>query len=433
MSPLSIGLIGVGLFLVLMFANMPVAFAMALIGFLGTAYLSSFEASFLQTGTIPFELISNYSWTVLPLFILMAEICFHAGLGIDLFKLAYKWLGHQPGGLATATIAACAVFSAISSSTIATAITMGLVSLPEMKKYKYDPAFATGTVAAGGTLGVLIPPSGILIIYGIITQQSIRELFMAGLIPGVILALMMMISIYVRGRINPNLGPPGPAFSFREKISAFGSCFEIIALIVVVLFGLIIGWFTPTESGAIGAFGAIVFSMLRRRLTWEGFKIAIVETLVSTGMVYAIMMGAFIFSNFLATSALPFALADIVTAFSISPIIVLILIIVVYVILGLFISAPAMVLLTVPVFFPLVTGLGWNPIWFGILITVMVEVAAITPPVAINVYVISGIAPDVPMEQIFKGIYPYLVVFLIFVIILVVFPQIALFLPELVR
>lgn len=431
MSPVSVGLIGLGIFLVVMFANMPVAFAMALVGFFGTVYLTSLKASFLATGTIPFGLISSYSWTVLPLFIFMAQICFSARLSEDLYRLAYRWLGHQPGGLSIAAIGASAIFSAISASTVSTAITIGLVSLPEMKKYNYDASFATGTIAAGGTLGILIPPSGILIMYGIISEQSISDLFIAGIIPGVILALMMIVSIYIRGRLNTKLGPAGPSFSFKEKISAFGGCFEIIALIILVLGGLTIGWFTPTEAGAIGAFGSIVFCMIRRRLTWRGFKDAVVETLISSTIVYAILMGAFIFSNFLAISTLPFALARVVTAFSVSPVVVLICTIIVYFILGCFISAVAMVLLTVPIFLPLVLGLGWNPIWFGILITVMVEIAAITPPVGINVYVISGIAPDVPMERIFKGIFPYLAVFLIFVVILVAFPQIALFLPNL--
>ena len=300
-----------------------------------------------------------------------------------------------------------------------------------MKKAKYDPKMATGIVVAGGTLGILIPPSGCLIMYGIITQQSIGSLFIAGIIPGIVLASLFMLSIYIRGRISPELCPRGPETTLKEKFAAFGQCGEIIALLILVLGGLMIGWFTPTEAGAVGAFGAIVISLLRRRISTGGFKDAIRHTAKTTGMIYFILIGAFILNYFMTVSTIPDKLASIVSGLPLPSLAIIGIIVLIYMVLGCFIDAAAMTLLTVPIFFPMILSMGYDPIWFGIIVVVVSEMAMITPPVGMNVYAISGIAQDVPMHQIFRGIIPFFLVMLCFVIILIIFPQIALFLPNL--
>jgi C4-dicarboxylate transporter DctM subunit len=329
-----------------------------------------------------------------------------------------------------ATVGACAGFAAVSASSVATAATMGLVTLPEMKKYKYSPALATGAIAAGGTIGILIPPSSILIVYGIITETSIGKLFSGGMVPGILQAVFYITTIYILCRLNPAYGPRGPHFSLKEKFMAFISCGEIIALILLVLGGLIIGWFTPTEAGAVGAFGAIVFSLIRGRLNWPKFKQALFDTMKTTGMVYCIMIGAFIFNYFMAVTTIPLALADVVSGLSLPPLIIIILVILVYLFLGCIMDAGAMVLLTIPVFFPLILSLNFDPIWFGIIVTRVVEIGMITPPVGMNVYVIAGVAPDVPMSTIFKGIFPFLVADAVHVGLLLLVPGIVLFLPS---
>jgi tripartite ATP-independent transporter DctM subunit len=424
------GLIGIIVLLGLMALGMPIGFSMMLLGFAGFTYLVKLSGAFNVITTIPFATISNYDYCVLPLFVLMAAICLETGLGKSLFLMVYTWIGRLQGGLAVATIGACALFAAASASSIATAVTIGTVAIPEMRRYKYDLALSTGCVAAGGTLGILIPPSGTLIIYGIITQQSISKLFIAGILPGITLAFMFMVMIYIRARLNPNLAPAGPSTSFKEKLSATGQSAEMIALLLLVIIGLIVGLFTPTEAGAIGAFGAIVFSMIRRRLSWQGFKNSILDTLQNTGMIFVIMVGALIFNAFLAVSTIPMELASWITGFNLSPLVVMIVIIVIYIVLGCFIDAFSMVLLTVPIFYHLVTGIGFDPIWFGIIIVLVTEMAMITPPVGINVYVISGITRDAPMATVFRGITPFAITMVIFLIILIAFPQVALVLPS---
>ena len=430
MTPITTGIIGMVILLCLMALGMPIGFGMLLLGFVGFAYLVKLSGAIQILSTVPYNVISNYDYCVLPLFLLMAGICLYSGLAKSLFRLVYTWIGRLQGGLAVATIGACAMFAAASSSSIATAVTIGVVAIPEMRSYKYDAALATGCVAAGGTLGILIPPSGILIIYGIITEQSISKLFVAGVIPGIVLAVMFMIMIYIRARLNPNLAPQGPGTSFKTKIAALGQSFEMLVLLLLVIVGLIIGWFTPTEAGAIGAFGAIVLSLIRRRLSWEGFKKSLIDSLRDTGMIFTIILGAFVFNAFLAVSTIPMEVATFVGNLGLPPLGIMIIIIVVYIILGCFVDTMSMVLLTIPIFFPVATSLGFNPIWFGIIIVLMCEIAMITPPVGVNVFVIAGISRDVPMQTVFKGIIPFLAIELIFVALLVAFPQMALFLPS---
>ncbi len=433
MNPIIIGVIGIGVIILLMACGLSIGIAMILVGFAGFAYLVNVTAALNIVGTVPFSVISNYDWLVLPLFFFLAAILFFGGLGGSMFKVAYNYLGRLPGGLAMATIGAISIFSAISGSSIAAAVTIGTIALPEMKKYKYDDSLATACVAAGGTLDILIPPSGIFIIYGILTETSIVKLFVAGIIPGIILSLLFMAMIYIRARLNPTMAPPGPGTSFREKLVATVECVDAIVLIALVLGGLIIGWFTPTEAAAIGAFGAIVASLIRRRLSWQGFKDATKDTVQNTGMIFLCLIGAFILNGFIAVSTIPMELANLITSFGLPPPLVMGLIVLVYLILGCFIDTMSMVLLTIPVFFPLTKSLGYDPIWFGVIVVLVVEMAMVTPPVGMNVWVVSGLAKNVPMEVIFKGIVPFVLVEILFVILLIAFPQIVLFLPEMLK
>jgi len=431
MSPITVGLIGFAFLFGLLTLGVPVAVCMAIVGLGGLWYFVGPHASLVTIVVTPLETVSSYALAVLPLFLLMAHICFASGLSRDIFDLARKWLGHQRGGVAMATVAGCAGFAAISASSMATASTMGLAAIPEMKRLKYDPALATGAVAAGGTIGILIPPSGALIIYGIITETSIGRLFIAGMIPGILEAVFYMITIYILCLWKPSLGPPGPSFSLREKMAAFGSCGEVVGLIILVLGGLLVGWFTPTEAGAVGAFGAILFSLIRRRLSWKKFADAILETMKTTGLIYAILIGANILIGFIALSTIPTQLSNAVGALPLPPLAIMGVMILVYLFLGCFIDVMAMILLTIPIFFPLALSLGFDPIWFGIIIVRVMEMALITPPVGMNVYIIAGVAPDVPMQTIFKGIIPFLIADVFHVALLLFVPAIVLFLPSL--
>ena len=432
MSPIVIGVLGVLILLLLLAFGMPIGFGMILIGFAGFTYLASWSGAVNIMANIPYDAINNYDFCVIPLFFLMAAIFLVSGFGSNLFHLVYTLVGRIPGGLAVATVGACAIFAAASASTIATALTIGKVAIPEMNEYKYDNRLSCGCVAAGGTLGILIPPSGVLIIYGIITEQSITKLFIGGIIPGLILALSFILLIILWALINPSLAPAGPRTSFKEKLKALKDSIEMILLLVLIIMGLIVGWFTPTEAGAAGAFGALLLSLLRKRLTLEKFKTAFLDTLYSAGMVFSILIGALIFNAFLAISTIPMELADAVTGLPLPPVVIMIVILLVYMGLGCFIDAFSMILLTIPIFFPVIRTLGFDPIWFGIITVLVVEIALITPPVGMNVYVIWGITEDVPMTDIFKGIMPFLVALVGLIILLIIFPSIVTFLPDLV-
>ena len=430
MSPIVVGVIGFVILFSLLAFGLPIGVGMALVGFGGLWYLISQGAAIVKLGIIPFEVMTNWGLATLPLFLLMAHIVFAAGFSRDLYNVAAKWLGHQRGGIAMATVGGCAGFAAVSASSLATAVTMGLVALPEMKRYNYDPALSTGCIAAGGTMGQMIPPSAGLITYGIITGTSIGRLFAGGLIPGIIEAVFYIITIYILCRRKPSLGPRGPRYSLKEKVMSFAGCGELIGLIILVLGGIILGWFSPTEAGAIGAAGAIVFSLFRRRLNWEKFKHALVETMKTTGMLYGILIGAFVFKYFMAVTTIPFMISDFVGGLPLPPLAIMGLIMVVYLFLGAIMDALTMILLTIPIFFPLAISLGFDPIWFGVILVGMTEIALITPPIGMNVYAISGIAPDVPVTTIFKGIIPFLIADFCRMAIYLFFPVVVLFLPS---
>ncbi|UCG65208.1 MAG: TRAP transporter large permease [Deltaproteobacteria bacterium] len=431
MSLVTVGLIGFVILFALLALGLPIGVGMGVVGVGGMWYVVSGNAAYAKLAIPPFETVANYELAVVPLFLLMAHVVFTSGMGKDLYSLAAKWLGHKPGGVAMASVAGCAGFAAVSASSMATAATMGLVALPEMKRLKYDQALATGCVAAGGSIGILIPPSALLIIYGILTESSIGKLFIAGIVPGVLEAVFYIVTIYMLCTIKPSLGPRGERYPFKEKIAAFGNCGEIIALIIIVLTGITIGWFTPTEAGAVGAFGAIVFSLLRRRLTWAKLQEAFFAAMKTTGMIYGILIGAFILNYFLAITRIPFIVSEYVAALPLRPLGVLGFVMLLYLGLGCILDGAAMMILTIPIFFPLAMELGFDPIWFGILICRAMEIAMITPPIGINVYVISGIAPDVPMHIIFRGILPFLIADILHVLLIIFVPSVAMFLPNL--
>jgi tripartite ATP-independent transporter DctM subunit len=400
-------------------------------GFIGFAYLVGIGPALGLLKTVPYTTFASHSLSVIPLFILMGVFSFSAGISKDLYEAVYKWLGNLRGGLAMATVGACACFASISGSSMATAATMGTVALPEMKKYKYDLALATGSVAAGGSMGILIPPSVILIIYGIITEQSIGKLFLAGFIPGVMEAFFYMLVIAVLTKFNPSLGPRGPKTNFVEKLRALSKTWEVLVLFLVVIGGIYLGVFTPTEAAGIGAFGAFGFALMKRRLTWGVFKKSLSDTIRTTVMVFAIILGAMLLGYFLTVTRIPFDLAGFVAGLPVNRYIILALILFVFLALGCVIDTMAFVLLTVPIFFPLIVNLGFDPIWFGILVVRTTEMGLITPPVGLNVFIIKGVARDVPIGTIFRGIFPFLFADLCQVVLLIAIPQLSLFLPSL--
>ena len=433
MSLTAIGIIGIIVLVIFLFSNMPVGFVMGFLGLIGFSYVVNPSAGLSLLARDVFEVFSSYGLTVVPLFVFMGQIAFHSGISRRLYDAAYVLVGHRRGGLAMATVAACAGFSAISGSTNATAATMATVTLPEMKRYKYDMGLATGTVAAAGSLGILIPPSVIFIVYGILTEQSIGKLFAAGVFPGILLSILFLLTIYLRVRRNPSLAPPGPRTTMKEKINAFTGVIETLALFAMVMGGIFFGIFTPTEAAAAGAFLTLLLAICRRQLTWDGFVKSLSDTTKISCMVMVIVTGAVVFGHFMAVTRVPYDLANWVSELPLPSYAVMGVIILVYLFGGCFMDALAMIMLTIPIFFPVAQALGFDPIWFGVVIVLITEMGVITPPVGVNVYVVYGVAKDVPLEVIFRGVFPMLIALLICNLILLFFPQIALYLPSLMR
>jgi len=411
---------------------MPVAFAMFFVGVLGFAILGGSGPAFGILAQDLFETFSSYPLSVIAMFIMMGSFAFASGISGRLYKTTYAWVGPLRGGLTIATVLACAGFAAICGSTAATAATMGKIALPEMRKYGYDTTLSTGTVAASGALGILIPPSTILIVYGILTEQSIGKLFIAGVLPGIILSLLFITTVVILCIRNPELGPPGKSVSLKEKIVSTSGVIEAAILFALTIGGLFLGWFSPTQAGAIGAGGALLIGLGRRQLSWKKFISASKEGLETSCMVLFIIASATVFGHFMAISNIPFILADWIGSLPVPPIAVMVVIIFVYFVGGFFMDSMALVVVTVPIFFPVVLKLGFDPIWFGVVIVLVAEMGVITPPVGVNVFVIKGIAPDIPLHTIFKGIFPFLWALIILTALIFVFPQIATFLPSLV-
>lgn len=433
MSPVLIGSLGLLALFVLIFTRMPVAFVMTLVGLLGFGYLVNFDAALSMAVRDLYGVFGSYNLTVIPLFIFMGQIAFHAGISRRLFHVAYAFIGHWPGGMAIATIFACAGFSAICGSTNATAATMAAVALPEMQRYRYRDTLAAGVVAAGGSLGILVPPSVIFIVYGIMTEQSIGKLFMAGVLPGILLTLLFAVTVMIWAKVDPSVAPRGPRSSAAQRLRSLSGLMETLALFAMVMGGLFTGVFTPTEAGAVGACGTLVIAIVRRKLTWSGFLQSLQETTRISCMILMIVAGATIFGRFLAVTRIPFEIAGWVAGLQLSPPLVMALIILVYLIGGCFIDALALIMLTVPIFYPVVSALQFDPMWFGVIIVLVTQIGVITPPVGVNVYVVSGVARDIPLHSIFIGVLPLLAALVLGTLLMIPFPQIALILPMLMR
>jgi len=434
MDPITAGIVGTLLLLAAIFLfRIPVAFAMGIIGFGGFAYVLNWNAATGMLGTELWNVFSKYGLTVIPLFILMGQICFYSGVNERLYKSAYAWMGQIRGGIAMTTVLACAGFAAICGSNSATAATMSTVALPQMKKFRYSPILSTGAVAAGATLGVVIPPSVVLIIIGLQTSQSIAQLFVGGMVPGVLLTLLFLGTIWYLCRRNPDWGPAGPRTTFAEKLRSLPGSIEMIILFILVMGGLFLGFFTPTEAGAAGAALALLISVISGKMSWKKFHMAVNDSLKISCMIMVIMLGAVIFGRFLAVTRLPFEAAGWVAGLPIPPMVIIMVICLIYVIGGMVMDALALLLVTIPIFFPVVTAMGYDPLWFGVLITVVTTLGAITPPVGVNTFIVASMAKDVPMTDVFRGVAYFVAAYVLCVAILMAFPGIVTFLPGLMQ
>jgi tripartite ATP-independent transporter DctM subunit len=431
-SGIALGGMGMAFLFLLMLLRMPLGYAMALTGFLGLAvFHSKLKSALGMLGVAPYSTAASFILVVVPLFILMGELAFTSGISKDLFETANKWLGRMRGGLAMSAVAGCAGFAAVCGDSLATAITMGTVSLPEMKKKKYSDKLATGCLAAGGTLGILIPPSVGFIFYAIVTEESVGKLFIAGLLPGLLLALLFFLAIYIIARMNPDAAPRGEKTSFREKLRSLKGVLGMLLLFILILGGILGGIFSPTEGGGIGAIGAFAFALFKRRVTWKNLKKALTDTVDITCKLLTILIGVGILSYFLAATRLPMQLAEMVTGLDVNRYLIFTAVIILFAILGCLMNVIPMILLTLPSIFPTIVALGFDPIWFGVITVIVMEMGQITPPVGVNVFALGTVATNVRMETIFKGIVPFFICMLVCVGILVLFPQIALFLPGL--
>ncbi|MBI5016437.1 MAG: TRAP transporter large permease [Deltaproteobacteria bacterium] len=431
MSPITVGWVGTLLMIVLFFTGLPIAYSMALVGFAGFAYVVSFQAALNLLARDIYSVYSSYGLTIIPLFVLMGQIACNAGVGRRLYDAAYKFLGRFPGGLAMATVAACTAFGTVCGSSPATAATLAAVGLPEMKRYGYSDALACGSVAGGGGLGMLMPPSVCMIVYGILTEQSIGKLFVASIVPAVYITAWFVAAVAVYCMLRPKAGPAGPRFTWKEKLSSLAQMWETLLVFGGVMTGLFTGVFTPTEAGGMGAFLIILVVGLRRQLSPALFVRSLFETLRTSCMVLFLIAGATLFGHFLAVTRIPFEVAGWVEGMSLPPWGLMLVIIGVYLVGGCFVDALALVMLTVPIFYPVVTGLGYDPIWFGVVIVLVTQMGVITPPVGINVFVVSAFARDVPIETIFEGTLPFLIALILGTISLIAVPQIVTVLPSL--
>lgn len=431
MDPIIVGVIGTVLVFLLLFLGMPIAFALMLVGFAGISYLASIEAALPIAARTVYEVSAYYPYTVIPLFIVMGGFAGSSGMTKDLYSTFDKWFRKLPGGLGIATIGACAGFAAVSGSSVATAATMGTVALPEMKRFNYHPRLATGTVAAGGTLGFLIPPSIGFIVYGMLTEQSIGKLLVAGMIPGLILAVAYMAIVVVWVKLNPSVAPVSPeAVSWREKFSSLLGVWEPLAIFLLVMGGIYGGLFTPTEAGAMGATVLFLVAIIKRKLNRQNLVGALLEAVRISVMVLFLVAGANVFSYFLALSTIPMKVAGWAAALEVSPYLIHTIIVVIYLFLGCFLDAISMMVLTMPVIYPVILALGFNPIWFGVIAVLMMEAGLITPPMGLNIFTVAGVAKDVPIETIFRGVAPFLLSIFAIVFLITIFPQLALFLPN---
>ena len=431
MDTTTIGVLGFAAMLALMFLGVPIGVAMGAVGFFGFAWVNGWNSALNMLALAPYSAVATYVLSVVPLFVLMGHIANETGIGRELYATAQIWLKHRRGGLAMATVAACAGFAAISGSSVATAATMTTVALPQMRKMGYDPRLATGSVAAGGTLGILIPPSVIFLIYGFLTETSIGKLFLAGVLPGILLTVLFVFTIAIVTWHNPKLAPTvQERASFFDRLKALREVWAVAALFTLVIGGMYGGVFTATEAAGIGAFGTLVLALVRGRLTWATLWRSLASTAETVAIITVILVGAVVLGYFLAVTQLPMKLSQALADSGLSPTSIMLMIIAAYLIMGAFMDELAMILLTVPILFPVTQALGYDPVWFGVIIVIVCQAGMIAPPVGLNVFVISGMVKDVPMQDIYRGILPFLAAMVVLLGLLMAAPEIALYLPR---
>jgi tripartite ATP-independent transporter DctM subunit len=426
------GLIGLGAMLLLMVLRVPIALAMGLVGFVGVGLMRSWPAASATTATEVTE-VASYMLSVVPMFVLMGNFVTRAGMSRELYRASFAFIGHFRGGLAMSTVLACAGFGAICGSSVATTATMSRIAVPQMRRYGYDMSFAVGSVCAGGTLGILIPPSVVMVIYCISTEQSIGAMFAAGVLPGLVAMLFYLGAVWAITARNPELGPPGERSTSAERWAALRGIWAVLVLFALVMGGMYGGFFTPTEAAGVGAAGGFLFALFSGNLGWSGLRDVLSESARTSAMLFTILIGASLFSAFMNFTTLPNDLRTFITQFQVNPILVIVAICAVYLILGSAMEAISMMLLTLPIFFPVVTALGFDPIWFGILVVCMIEISMITPPVGMNLFVINALFPNVSTREVWRGVMPFVLADVLRVGVLIAFPAITLFLPHLLK
>ena len=431
MSAVTIGILGLIVFIILIFLGMNIGLALFLVGFVGYATVVSPKAAMVVLRTMPATQASNYSFMVIPLFIVMGNFAFHAGLSGKLYSAGEKWLSRLPGGLACATIAACAGFGAICGSCAATCATMGTIYLPEMRKYGYNDALSTGSIAMGGTLGVLIPPSTPFILIGIMAETNIASLFIAGIVPGLVMAVLSIATIIIRVKINPSLAPKPKSYSWKERFSSLKGLIGIVILFAIVLGGMFSGFFSVNQSAAVGALASIVLCAVNRKMSWETFKTAIKESVATFSMTFLILIGASVFCAFLSITKIPLMLAAAISSMNVPFWVVIIFMTIIYCFLGMIMDELPMILLTVPIFLPIVDAYGWSRVWFGVYVVMCMELGAISPPVGLNCFIIQGISKDIPLPTVYKGALPFMLTVVAGVVLIYLIPSLCTWLPGL--
>jgi tripartite ATP-independent transporter DctM subunit len=429
-SETQVGLAGLGALFVLLALRMPVGMALLAVGFFGITALSGLKPAMATMTSTAYSLSTSYALVILPLFLLMGNAATAAGLSRSLFDAAYAWFGGLRGGLASASIAGCAGFAAVSGSSIATASAMGRVALPEMQRYGYAPSLASGAVAAGGTLGILIPPSAAFVVYALLTDESIGRLFMAGVLPGLLLAVLFIATVVLTTRVRPELGPPGPKLTFEERWRALAGAVPLLVVIALSVGGIYLGVFTPAEASGVGAFLVCAYALAARRLTPRALVPVLLDSARTTAMLFFIVIGASVFGPFLSLTRIPASVAELLAALELGRYGTLTVVLALFIVLGTFLETFSMLVIAIPIIFPIVKALGFDPVWFGVLVVIVVEMGLITPPVGLNVFVVKAIVPEVPMLEVFLGVLPFFLAMLAGLALIVAFPDIALLLPN---